>query len=216
MPDGAVWVAGSNFNGGPGINNRQLRIEIFEPWYFCGRRPTITDVAPMACHGDDVEIRTPDAADIQKVVMVRCGTVTHNFNADQRHITLEFRRDNGNVLVARVPRDGNVAIVGYYLVFVIDSTGRPSTGRFIQICQGSVRPTPWKDEAWWEWLRNRLGDGRTLLPDEIRRLKREIIGPIAPPRRRPYSVEPHGPGDQGGHGGHDHGDDHDHGGDHDH
>ena len=222
MPDGAVWVAGSNFNAAPGLSNRQLRIEIFEPWYFCGRRPTIVDVAPMACHGDDFEIRTPDAADIEKVVIVRCGTVTHNFNADQRHITLEFRRDTGNVLVARVPSDRNVVIVGYYLVFVIDSTGRPSTGRFIKICHGSRRPLPWKDEAWWEWLRSRLADGRTLLPDEVRRLQREIVGPIAPPRRRPYSVEPHGPGDQGGHGGHNHGDghdhdnDHDHGGDHDH
>lgn len=29
MPDGAVWVAGSNFDGGPGIGNRELRIEIF-------------------------------------------------------------------------------------------------------------------------------------------------------------------------------------------
>jgi hypothetical protein len=80
MPNGAVWVAGSNFNASPGLANRELRIEIFEPWYFCGRRPTITDAAPKACHGDNLEIRTPDAADIQKVVLVRCGTVTHNFN----------------------------------------------------------------------------------------------------------------------------------------
>ena len=93
MPNGAVWVAGSNFNASTGLANRELRIEIFEPWYFCGRRPSITDAPPHACHGDDIEIRTPDAADIQKVVIVRCGTVTHNFNPDQRHVTLEFKRD---------------------------------------------------------------------------------------------------------------------------
>ncbi|MGQ0779081.1 MAG: galactose oxidase-like domain-containing protein [Pseudonocardiales bacterium] len=197
MPDGAVWVAGSNFNGGPGIGNRELRIEIFEPWYFCGRRPTITDVAPKACHGDDVEIRTPDAADIQKVVIVRCGTVTHNFNSDQRHITLEFEHEKGNVLLARIPAEPNVAIVGYYLLFVIDSTGRPSTGRFLQICPGASRSAT--DEGWWERAREMLRDDRPPLPSEIRQFRRDLLGPKIPPRRRPISTEPHGPGDQGGH-----------------
>ena len=115
MPDGAVWVAGSNFNAASGIGNRELRIEIFEPWYFCGRRPSITDAAPAARHGEDVEIRTPDAADIKRVVLVRCGSVTHNFNSDQRHVTLEFKRGAGDVILARIPDQPNVAIVGYYL-----------------------------------------------------------------------------------------------------
>ncbi|WP_043345533.1 DUF1326 domain-containing protein [Belnapia moabensis] len=200
MPSGAVWVAGSNFNANSGIANRELRIEIFEPWYFCGRRPSITDAAPKACHGDDVEIRTPDATDIQRVVIVRCGTVTHNFNPDQRHITLEFRRDKGDVIVARIPAELNVAIVGYYLLFVIDSTGRPSTGRFIQICPGSSRPPrPWRDPAWWEWLRDLLRDGRRLTPAETRGIQRDLLGSRTPPRKRPFSTEPHGPGDQGGH-----------------
>ena len=218
MPNGAVWVAGSNFNASSGIGNRELRIEIFEPWYFCGRRPSITDAAPRACHGDDIEIRTPDAADIRKVVVVRCGTVTHNFNPDQRHITLEFKRDKGDVILARVPPEPNVAIVGYYLLFVIDSTGRPSTGRFLQICPGRRRPPrpPWRDPAWWEWLRELLRDGRQLRPEEIRRIEREMLGNDFPPRRRPLFNEPHGHGDQAVGPGHDHDDDgHDHGG-HDH
>ena len=61
----------------------------------------------------------------------------HNFNPDQRHITLEFKREKGDVILANVPPEPNVAIMGYYLLFVIDSTGRPSTGRFVQICLGS-------------------------------------------------------------------------------
>jgi hypothetical protein len=206
MPSGAVWVAGSNFNASPGIGNRELRIEIFEPWYFCGRRPSISDAAPSACHGEDVEITTPDAADISKVVIVRCGTVTHNFNPDQRHITLEFKRDRGDTLVARVPAEPNVAIVGYYLLFVIASSGRPSVGRFIQICKGTGRrPRPWRDAWWWDWLSELLRDGRRLLPEEIRKIQREMLDVAVPPRRRPYSMEPHGPGDQGGHGGGGHG-----------
>jgi hypothetical protein len=203
MPNGAVWVAGSNFNANAGLNNRELRIEIFEPWYFCGRRPTITDSPPKACHGDDVEIRTPDASDVQKVVIVRCGTVTHNFNPDQRHITLDFKRDVGDVILARIPNLPNVAIVGYYLLFIIDSTGRPSTGRFLQVCAaGTRRLRPFVDEDWWEKLRRLIRDGRLPTPEEVRRLRREWLEDAPPPRRRPISTEPHGPGDQGGHGGH--------------
>jgi hypothetical protein len=213
MPDGAVWVAGSNFNANAGLANRELRIEIFEPWYFCGRRPTITDAAPKACHGDKLEIRTPDAADIKKVVIVRCGTVTHNFNPDQRLVILEFTREKGDVILAQVPPEPNVAIVGYYLLFVIDSTGRPSHGRFLQICQGHKRPLPWIDTEWWDWLRKLLQDGRRLTLEEMRAIRRETIGPFAPPWRRPMSTERHGHGDQAGphhneehnHGGGDHG-----------
>jgi hypothetical protein len=210
MPDGAVWVAGSNFNASAGLANRELRIEIFQPWYFCGRRPTITDAPPKACHGDDIEIRTPDAIDIQRVVLVRSGTVTHNFNPDQRHITCDFRRDKGDVVLARVPAAAEVAIVGYYLLFVIDSTGRPSTGRFIQICHGTDRSSQLRsDEQWWDQLHELLAAGGRPDPATIRRLRRQLTAPPRPPRRRAISTEPHGPGDQGaaggGHGGGGHG-----------
>jgi hypothetical protein len=198
MPDGAVWVAGSNFNANSGIANRELRIEIFEPWYFCGPRPTITKTPPKACHGDDVEIVTADAADIQRVVIVRNGTVTHNFNPDQRHIELEFTREPGDVVLARVPNDPNVAIVGYYLLFVIDSTGRPSTGRFIQICPTGRRRPRWLDEDWLDWIRGLLLDGRRLSDDDIRRLRRDLVADPLPPRRRAMSLAPHGHGDQAG------------------
>lgn len=207
MPDGAVWVAGSNFGARAGLANRELRIEIFQPWYFCGRRPTITGAPPMACHGDDIEIRTPDAAAVQKVVLLRAGTVTHNFNPDQRHITCEFRRDKGDVVLARVPADPEVAIVGTYLLFVIDGTGRPSTGRFVRICNSESRNLrPRDDQAWWERLRELLGQGGRPDPATLRALRRELGESRIPPRRRAISTEPHGPGDQGGHGqGGDHG-----------
>lgn len=201
MPNGAIWVAGSNFNASSGIGNRELRIEIFEPWYFCGRRPSITDAAPAAHHGEDIEIRTPDAADIKRVVIVRCGTVTHNFNPDQRHVTLEFKKGAGDVILARIPDLPNVVIVGYYLLFVIDSTGRPSVGRFLQIQAGAgddTHPPPWRDLDWWRWLRELLDDGPSLLPKLLPQLNRGLRRTINPPPvRRAMSRVPHGPGDQG-------------------
>jgi hypothetical protein len=217
MPNGAVWVAGSNFNASSGIANRELRIEIFEPWYFCGPRPVITDAPPRACHGDEIEIHTPNAAGIQKAVMVRCGTVTHNFNPDQRHITLEHRPGKGDTVIAGIPSNRNVAIIGYYLLFVIDSTGRPSTGRFIQICTGRRRPSPWFDDDWWDQIRDMLLERRRPDPEKLRKIVRDLAGPQRPPLRQPMSNIPHAVGDQGG--GHDGGHDgggHDDGGGHNH
>jgi hypothetical protein len=206
MPDGAVWVAGSNFNASSGIANRELRIEIFEPWYFCGPRPSITDAADRVGHGEDFELRAPSAADVKRVVIVRCGTVTHNFNPDQRHISLEFRRDEGDILVARIPDDPAVAIIGYYLLFVIDSTGRPSTGHFIQIVPSAgTRTRPWGEHEWRERLRDLLTDGHELDPSEIRKIRRNMLGLVAPPRRRLLIEGRHGHGDPHNHD-HDHGD----------
>jgi hypothetical protein len=210
MPSGAVWVAGSNFNSGTGLGNRELRIEIFEPWYFCGRRPVISAAAEKACHGEEFEIRTPDAASIGKVVIVRCSTVTHNFNPDQRHLTLDFRHDKGDILVAKVPNDAAVAIVGYYLVFIIDrSTGRPSQAKFIQICRGKKRIKIW-DEDFWKWLVEIASQKGRLDEADIRTIRRAAMDSDAPPRRRlDPPIRPHG--EHAGHGGDHHDHDHDHG-----
>jgi hypothetical protein len=69
------------------------------------------------------------------------------------------------------------------------------------------RPRPWFDPEWWESLRERLRDGRRLMPGEMRALRRDTLDAGVPPRRRPMSAEGHGHGDQGGH----HHDEHDHG-----
>jgi hypothetical protein len=112
----------------------------------------------------------------KQVVLVRCGSVTHNLTPDQRHITLDFRRETGDILLARVPDNPAVAIVGHYLLFVIASTGRPSAGRFIKICGVGSRAKPWLDEEWWEWLRDRLAQHHQLDPADLRRLRRDRAG----------------------------------------
>lgn len=98
--------------------------------------------------------------------------------------------------MARSPGHG----LGYYLLFVIDSSGRPSTGRFIQICPGTGRHKPVSDRDWWQQLRDRLEQGHDLDEAELRQIRRDLVGPSDPPGR-------HGPG-------HAPDRDHDHGQDH--
>lgn len=137
LPDGAVWTAGSNeeADAGPGGEDgvREYRIEVFEPWYFCEDRPVIADAPDRACHGESFTVESPDADRVEEIALVRCGSSTHAFNPDQRHVTVDFVRD-GNVLSVTVPSDPAVAVPGYYLLFLLDGDGVPSEGEFVQVC----------------------------------------------------------------------------------
>lgn len=141
MPNGAVWVAGSNVNSGTGLGNRNLTIEIFEPWYFCHTRPRISSAPSSVCVGDDFEVWTPDGDEVKQVVLVRAGSCTHNFNPDQRLIECSFEQVNPTVLQVQAPPDASIAPPGYYLLFVLTADRVPSKGQFIKVCPARRRLT---------------------------------------------------------------------------
>jgi len=206
MPSGAVWVAGSNFDSKTGLRNRNLWIEVFEPWYFCHRRPRIAASPERACHGDRLDIDTSEADHIEQVVLVRCGTCTHNFNPDQRLVELTIERESSGRLTAQVPDEMGVAIPGYYLLFVLDGDRVPSEGRFIQICARSGSRSAPSLPRWWDLIH----DLRRYLPDRelgrlVRRLSEDLLtGPslVTPPLvrtpERPVDKEPEEDDGQGG------------------
>ena len=209
MPDGAVWVAGSNFACQSGLGNRELRIEIFRPWYWCWDRPTITETRKSVCLGDRFEIQTPDADRINRVAIVRCGSCTHNFNPDQRYVGLNFAVNKGGFLEVRLPTDSRVAIPGYYLLFIIDEDGVPSKGEFLRVCKRRFI-VDW-DHWWRDRLRLVLGPIGVLDESNLEKIRLEIDsisrkGPPEPKSRLWQVVDhlahPHamrrGGGDDGG------------------
>ena len=131
MPNGAVWVAGSDIDSKTGLGNRNLTIEIFEPWYFCQQRPIIEDCPDITNTGSSFIIRTHDAYNVRKVVIVRCGSCTHNFNPDQRLVELSFESKGITRLIVH-SSSTSVLIPGYYLLFIITGKRVPSKGKFIQ------------------------------------------------------------------------------------
>ena len=95
-------------------------------------RPIITDGPSSAVdYGATFEIETPNAASIASVVAIRPGTPTHAFDMDQRMVRLSFTAGSG-VLNVVAPPNGNIAPPGYYMVFILNSAGVPSTARFVQ------------------------------------------------------------------------------------
>jgi hypothetical protein len=134
MPNGAVWTAGSN-GPGPGGGN-ELRIEVFEPWYFQGGRPTISDCPPSIGYAFPFLVETPQADSIARVALVRCGSVTHSYNPDQRYLSVAFEVVGDDTLRVQAPAVAADAPPGYYMLWVIDEDGLPcEQARFIRLCQ---------------------------------------------------------------------------------
>jgi hypothetical protein len=133
MPNGAVWTAGSNGPSDEG-GGRELRIEIYEPSYFGQNRPQITDCPPNIGYGFPFTLETPQANSISRVALLRCGSVTHGFNPDQRYLSVSFEVVNSNTLRVQTPVQAEAAPPGRYMVWIIDEAGRPcEQAAFIRI-----------------------------------------------------------------------------------
>ncbi|KAL1918468.1 uncharacterized protein VTP21DRAFT_3128 [Calcarisporiella thermophila] len=138
MPDGRVWTCGSNKNGSqsyqpPGQDNRELRIEIYEPSYVHQNRPRIGRVQRSTGWGRQFDIETQDAPNIARVVLVKAGSVTHAFNSDQRYVEVTFHRKGGRALAVTAPPTPAIAPPGYYLAFLLNQSGVPSVGKFVRL-----------------------------------------------------------------------------------
>jgi hypothetical protein len=136
LPDGRVWTSGSSRGGLPGdpSTTGRLNYEIFTPPYPAGTRSRLTAAPGFAAYGQVFEIRSDLAAQIQRVALVRCGSVTHAFDSDQRYIALRFQRSGGNRIVCQAPPHGGIAPPGVYMLFIVDAQGRPcERARFIRI-----------------------------------------------------------------------------------
>jgi hypothetical protein len=150
MPDGRVWTAGGNGPNQPGDPNDpkkpsgdpdpavQQQLQIYQPPYPAGTRPTISKCPKSAAYRQQFDIIVPSAGNIQNVVLMRCGCSTHAFNVDQRSVWLNFEHTASDTLTATAPPNGNVAPPGYYMLFVVDTMGCPCDyAKFVRL-GGSV------------------------------------------------------------------------------
>jgi hypothetical protein len=140
MPDGRVWTAGSDKDGASGQAARELRIELFEPWYFSRPdRPQITGVETMSFAEAPYVVTTPDASAIRKVVFIRAGSCTHSFNGDQRYLSVPFTQTSSTQLDVRAPIDDTLGETlmppGVYLLFLVNQYGVPSKGHVMRMAK---------------------------------------------------------------------------------
>src|SRR5213594_4284055 len=140
LPDATVLMTGSN----PHQGTYDPHLEIYSPPYLfnsngtLATRPTFTAVTPgVLGYNSAFQIQTPDAANITVAVLIKAGAVTHAFDMDQRLVGLSFTIGSG-VLNATTPPNSNIAPPGYYMLFILNSSGVPSVAQFVQL---SLTPT---------------------------------------------------------------------------
>ena len=74
---------------------------------------------------------------------MRMGSVTHNFDMDQRFMNLTFRPGSGaGTLDVDAPANPNVAPPGRYMLFLIDDKGVPSVASLLQVQNGTADTQP--------------------------------------------------------------------------
>jgi galactose oxidase-like protein len=69
---------------------------------------------------------------VDRVVLMRPGSVTHAFDADQRSIILEASFDNG-IATVTAPPDATYAPPGNYMLFLISNNGVPSLATWVTL-----------------------------------------------------------------------------------
>lgn len=126
LPDASVLLAGG---GPPGPVVNQNADIFYPPYLFAADgsrapRPEILDIGPLG-YNSRFNVVTGNGTTIDKVALVRAGSVTHSFDMGQRYMELDFTQ-SGTVLDVAAPSVRNSAPPGLYLVFLIDDNGVPS------------------------------------------------------------------------------------------
>ncbi|WP_321945345.1 galactose oxidase-like domain-containing protein [Paraburkholderia sp. J10-1] len=128
MTDGRVLTAGSERDNVFGHQSSEYRMEVFEPDYInAPNRLQITSAPPCISYGEAFHVGFDPAAgnDVSRAAVTRFGSATHGFDYDQRYVGLTFKVESPGLLLVTAPPQSAVAPPGYYMLWLIDSGGRP-------------------------------------------------------------------------------------------
>jgi hypothetical protein len=127
LPDGRVLSAGSNY--GP----LQKTYEIYSPPYlFAGTRPVISAAPTNVGYGQTFQLTSGNSEGIAKVVLMHPGSSTHSLNLEQRALNLPFTK-SGSTVTATLPANGDQAVPGWYMVFLVSDSGVPSVASWVRL-----------------------------------------------------------------------------------
>ena len=138
LPDGSVLVSGGSDRHEQDLTTPrptdEKHMESYEPPYFHqGQRPIIDAIGDTGGPADQIhyggeftiQYQVESGETIDSVVLMRPCASTHHTNTEQRHVPLNFATAGANTLQVQVLGDATVAPPGYYMVFIVDSNGRP-------------------------------------------------------------------------------------------
>ena len=141
LPDGSVLTAGGsdpykNRDPGEPIPSDYKNLEIYKPpYFFRGPRPELSSISDTEIRfAAKFSIESPNAADIEKVVLLKPGCVTHHTDPNQRLVELDFDVDGAVRLSVHMETDPTIAPPGYYMLFIVNRDGLPcDKARFVRL-----------------------------------------------------------------------------------
>jgi hypothetical protein len=125
LPDGRVWVAGTD---------GETRMELYSPDYLnAGERPVLFAAPQRVAYGQGFPVPMAGAEDVLAVNLIRLSSVTHAFNPEQRHVPLAFAAAGPEELQVTAPDSASLAPPGHYLLFILNSAGVPAVAPIVQL-----------------------------------------------------------------------------------
>ncbi|OBZ70682.1 Galactose oxidase [Grifola frondosa] len=165
LPDGSVYVAGSNpnadYNVGPNVKYpTEYRVERFYPSYYNQRRPEPEGLLTQLAYGGpyfNVTLSSTDLfgdaknAENATAIVLRTGFSTHTMNMGQRFLQLDStyttNADGSAVLhVSQLPPNPYIFAPGPALLFVVVD-GVPSVGVQVMVGTGQLGAQPTQNVA---------------------------------------------------------------------
>ncbi|GAA5944057.1 hypothetical protein JCM10213_008985 [Rhodosporidiobolus nylandii] len=161
LPDGSVFIAGSNpnadviteENNSTYLYKTEYRAEIFYPDYYDAPRPEPSGIPSYISYGgDSFDIELPQSSlngtslDNVNVVIIRTGFSTHAMQMGQRLVKLETsytgnKDGSATIHTAQLPPNPNLLAPGPAMLFVVVD-GVPSVGEFVMVGSGKVGTQP--------------------------------------------------------------------------
>ncbi|MBD0300838.1 MAG: DUF1929 domain-containing protein, partial [Tolypothrix sp. T3-bin4] len=129
LPDGRVVTAGGN----PQRTVNELRLEIYSPEYMSRSRPIIQSAPEALNYGRQFTIQTPQARNIKWVSLIRPMATTHSCDTEQRLVDVPINSRNATSLNVTLRANRNIAVPGWYMLFISDNNGTPSVATWTLI-----------------------------------------------------------------------------------
>ena len=140
LPDGRVWTAGGGGCGTCSVNQQSAQI-FYPPYLFkknssglLADRPRVASATSVMAYNSSYTLSmNTDGLAISKVSLIPLGSVTHAFNMNQRYVTMPISSKTSGSITVTSPGNSRIAPPGYYMMFVVNSSGVPSVARIVKI-----------------------------------------------------------------------------------
>ncbi len=136
LPDGRVFVAGGRSRSEiapPDLEDEKPTFRLLYPSYMFVARPAITAAPATINYGASFDVAY-SGGPIAEAVLIGLGSMTHAFDANQRHVQLALvgtPTSTGATMVG--PPNRQTAPPGYYMLFVLNQSNTPSVARIVRL-----------------------------------------------------------------------------------